>query len=152
MPGNCTQQSDGRQAYTQALHKGIKTWVRLPKYRWQKGWASKFSDPVVQLVLALYGHPDSVGLWEKTFFYPLVSVLYTLEPGLQFSGIQNFDSCSQCMSTTSRCRVRLRMWQKGGNSFLPKLIWIQLQQLVAHCHGEGSSFTRTSSVRSCFQP
>ena len=33
MPGNCTQQSDGRQAYTQALYKGIKTWVRLPKYR-----------------------------------------------------------------------------------------------------------------------
>ena len=36
MPGNCTQQSDGRQAYTQALYKGIKTWVRLPKYRWPK--------------------------------------------------------------------------------------------------------------------
>ena len=65
MPGNCTQQSDGRQAYTQALYKGIKTWVRLPKYRWPKGWASKFSDRVVQLVLALYGHPDSGGLWEK---------------------------------------------------------------------------------------
>ena len=55
MPGNCTQQSDGRQAYTQALHKGVKTWVRLPKYRWPKGWASKFRDPVVQLILALYG-------------------------------------------------------------------------------------------------
>ena len=39
--------------------------MRLPKYRWPKGWASKFSDPVVQLVLALYGHPDSGGLWEK---------------------------------------------------------------------------------------
>ena len=65
MPGNCTQQSDGRQAYTQALYKGIKTWVRLPKYRWPKGWASKYSDPVAQLILALYGHPDSGGLWEK---------------------------------------------------------------------------------------
>ena len=78
MPGNCTQQSDGRQAYTQALYKGIKTWVRLPKYRWPKGWAKMFSDPVVQLILALYGHPDSGGLWEKHCEDILLSLRFRL--------------------------------------------------------------------------
>ena len=29
------------KAYTQAIYKGIKTWVRLPKYRWPKGWDFK---------------------------------------------------------------------------------------------------------------
>ena len=38
----------------------------------------------------------------KTFSCPLVSVLFTLEPGLQFSGIRNFDSCSQCTSISSK--------------------------------------------------
>ena len=66
----------------------------------------------------------------KTSSCPLVSVLFTLEPGLQFSGIRNFDSCSQCTSTTSRCRDRFRMLQKVGNSFLPRLIWTHLRLLV----------------------
>ena len=66
----------------------------------------------------------------KTFSCPLVSVLFTLEPGLQFSGIRNFDSCSQCTSTTSRCRDRFRMLQKVGNSFLPRLTWTHLRLLV----------------------
>ena len=56
--------------------------------------------------------------------------LFTLEPGLQFSGIRNFDSCSQCTSTTSRCRDRFRMLQKVGNSFLPRLTWTHLRLLV----------------------
>ena len=65
MPGNTVMQGDGKQAYTQALMKGTPTWVRLPKDRWPKEWTGKFSDPVVQLVLALYGHPDSGGLWQR---------------------------------------------------------------------------------------
>ena len=62
MPGNTVMQGDGKQAYTQALMKGTPTWVRLPKDRWPKEWTGKFNDPVVQLVLALYGHPDSGAL------------------------------------------------------------------------------------------
>ena len=39
--------------------------VRLPEERWPKGWRGKYKDPVVNLVLALYGHPDSGGFWEQ---------------------------------------------------------------------------------------
>ena len=65
MPGNVCEQADGKQAYTQTRLKGAETWVRLPRERWPKGWHGKFKDPVVRLVLALYGHPDSGGFWEQ---------------------------------------------------------------------------------------
>ena len=63
-PGYAKQQADARQAYTQALFEGIATWVRLPRNRWPKAWTN-YRDPVCPLRLALYGHPDSGGLWEK---------------------------------------------------------------------------------------
>ena len=63
-PGYIIQQADAKQAYTQALFTGVATWVRLPKNRWPKSWKG-MSDPVVPLKLALYGHPDSGGIWEK---------------------------------------------------------------------------------------
>jgi len=59
MPGNRTSQGDGKQAYTQALMQGILTWLRLPRNRWPKEWIGVYKDPVVLLILALYGHPDS---------------------------------------------------------------------------------------------
>ena len=63
-PGYSKQQADAKQAYAQALFKGVETWVRLPRNRWPKEWKG-FRDPVVPLMLALYGHPDSGGIWEK---------------------------------------------------------------------------------------
>ena len=65
MPGNACEQADGKQAYTQTKLKGVETWVRLPREHWPKGWHGKYKDPVVKLVLALYGHPDSGGFWEQ---------------------------------------------------------------------------------------
>ena len=65
MPGNRTSQGDGKQAYTQALMQGILTWIRLPRNRWPKEWIGVYKDPVVLLILALYGHPDSGGLWQR---------------------------------------------------------------------------------------
>ena len=62
--GNICQQADGTSAYTQALLGGVKTWIRLPRDRWPKGW-EKYRDPVVILRLALYGHPDAGGYWGK---------------------------------------------------------------------------------------
>ena len=63
-PGYVIQQADAKQAYTQALLQGVATWVRLPRNRWPKAWKG-MKDPVVLLKLALYGHPDSRGIWER---------------------------------------------------------------------------------------
>ena len=67
LPGHAIQQSDAEQAYLQAELAGgnTETWVRLPKQYWPDSWKGKYRDPVVPLRLALYGHPDAGGLWEK---------------------------------------------------------------------------------------
>ena len=65
MPGNTAEQCDGVQAYTQALMRGVETWVEMPKNRWPKAWKGKYKRPVCRLRIALYGHPDSGGLWER---------------------------------------------------------------------------------------
>ena len=75
-PGYVKQQADGIAAYTQALFKGIETWVRLPRNRWPKEW-SGYEDPVCPLRLALYGHPDSGGIWERYCTEQLESVGFT---------------------------------------------------------------------------
>jgi hypothetical protein len=64
LQGFCTQQADAVQAYIQAKLSGTPTWVRLPRERWPTAWA-KLRDPVVPLRLALYGHPDAGGYWER---------------------------------------------------------------------------------------
>jgi len=64
--GHSLQQADAVQAYIQAKLTGpVKTWVLLPSDQWPKGWAGKYKCPVVPLMLALYGHPDSGGMWER---------------------------------------------------------------------------------------
>ena len=75
-PGYVKQQADGIAAYTQALFKGIETWVRLPRNRWPKEW-SGYEDPVCPLRLALYGHPDSGGIWERYCAEQLESIGFT---------------------------------------------------------------------------
>jgi len=64
LPGHATQQCDAEQAYIQSKLEGAPTWVRMPRERWPAAWA-KFRDPVCPLKLALYGHPDAGGCWEK---------------------------------------------------------------------------------------
>ena len=66
-PGYSKSQADAKSAYTQALFEGVPTWIRLPRNRWPKEWQKRYQDPIVPLLLALYGHPDSGGLWEKHF-------------------------------------------------------------------------------------
>ena len=66
LAGNSVQQCDAEQAYIQSELGGVPTWVRLPKERWPPAWIKQgLRDPVVPLRLALYGHPDSGGYWEK---------------------------------------------------------------------------------------
>ena len=64
LPGHDIQIADGESAYTQAKLGGDLTYIRIPKERWPAEWTQKYTDPVVPLVLALYGHPDAGGFWE----------------------------------------------------------------------------------------
>ena len=64
-PGFSKAQADAIQAYIQALFTGVPTWLSLPRNRWPEHWSKEFWQPMVPLVLALYGHPDSGGIWEN---------------------------------------------------------------------------------------
>ena len=65
LPGHSAQQADARQAYTQTVLGGVKTWVELPRDQWPEEWVQrKLVRPVCRLWRALYGHPDSGGCWE----------------------------------------------------------------------------------------
>ena len=80
LPGHAIEVADGESAYTQAKLEGPPTWVRLPKDRWPPEWHGKYVDPVVRLVLALYGHPDAGGFWEQHCERALKSVGYIQVP------------------------------------------------------------------------
>ena len=84
-PGNIIETADGDQAYPQArMGSNTRTWVRLPRDRWPDWWIdpsapggpcssgttaadpslsakqqAPFQDPAVEMVQALYGHPDA---------------------------------------------------------------------------------------------
>ena len=64
-PGFSKQQADAIQAYIQALFTGVPTWLSLPRNRWPRDWEKKCWQPMVPMLLALYGHPDSGGIWEN---------------------------------------------------------------------------------------
>jgi hypothetical protein len=65
LPGNDVQQCDAEQAYTQAYLDGVDTFIRIPPQYWPDEWKGVYNDPVCPLILALYGHPDAGGYWEK---------------------------------------------------------------------------------------
>jgi hypothetical protein len=77
--------SDAIQAYIQSYlktrdRKGrlVETWISLPPELWPKEWKDlPFRDPVVKLVRALYGHPDSGGLWERHLRAALIKCGFT---------------------------------------------------------------------------
>ena len=64
-PGFSKQQADAIQAYIQALFTGVPTWLSLPRNRWPHDWEKKCWQPMVPMLLALYGHPDSGGIREN---------------------------------------------------------------------------------------
>ena len=96
-PENSMQQADATQAYVQALLEGVgikPTYIHLPMDAWPEEWLPEnrakkglppLRRPVVRLLRALYGHPDSGTLWEKH-----------CDKALQaqgFSPIENWSSC-----------------------------------------------------------
>ena len=62
-PGFAVEIADAVQAYIQAELTGIPCWVCLPPEARPDSW-SRFQRPVVPLLRALYGHPDSGTMWE----------------------------------------------------------------------------------------
>eukprot|EP00435_Cladocopium_sp_Y103_P031652 s4552_g8.t1 len=66
LPGNDVKLADAIQAYIQAKLTGPPCWVELPEDAWPDDIdIRKFRRPVVLLVKALYGHPDSGTMWEQ---------------------------------------------------------------------------------------
>ena len=64
LPGNNGEDADATSAYTQTQLGGPVTWISLPRDQRPPEWARKFRDPVVILVLNLYGHPLAGLYWE----------------------------------------------------------------------------------------
>ena len=66
LPGHGVKLEDAIQAYIQAVLTGPPCWVELPEDAWPDDIDfRKFRRPVVRLVKALYGHPDSGTMWEQ---------------------------------------------------------------------------------------
>jgi hypothetical protein len=65
VPGRKTTAADAVKAYIQSLLKSKHpTWIELPRELWPKSWVGKYTRPVVLLIKALYGHPESGAHWE----------------------------------------------------------------------------------------
>ena len=79
MKGNETQQCDAQQAYVQSELGGIETWISLPKILGPESWA-QYYEPVCILKLALYGHPDAGGYWERHCEEHLTSIGFAPVP------------------------------------------------------------------------
>eukprot|EP00973_Karenia_brevis_P037534 5179568-Karenia_brevis.AAC.1 len=62
------EDADAASAYTQAELGGPPTWITLPRDRWPKEWVGKYTNPVVRLHKALYGHP-SAGLSREQHYH-----------------------------------------------------------------------------------
>ena len=58
---------------------GIETWVNLPKVLRPETWA-QYYEPVCILKLALYGHPDAGGYWERHSEEHLTSIGFVPVP------------------------------------------------------------------------
>lgn len=63
---NDVEQADAEQTYAQAPLHGPETWVQIPQEHWPQDWVDKgFIRPVIRLLQAPYGHPDSCTFWEQ---------------------------------------------------------------------------------------
>ena len=116
-PGFSKAQADAIQAYIQALFTGVPTWLSLPRNRWPEHWEKQFWQPMVPLVLALYGHPDSGGIWENHLNSKIekkVGNKFFLMFGKVFSIMLSTIACWLFTWMISNSQVLLRTWKKHG--------------------------------------
>ena len=68
-PGHSITTADAVKAYVQAhLKSEHPTWIALLPELWPEEWKNRgYRKPMVRLIKALYGHPESGAHWEKHF-------------------------------------------------------------------------------------
>lgn len=80
---------DAEQAYIQSYLRrpgAPKQYISLPRSWWPESWFDPitkqplYTDPVCELVLALYGHPESGAVWERHLSTILTKKGYKLDP------------------------------------------------------------------------
>ena len=62
LKGFVTSTRDATEAYLQASLKrknSARTFIALPQCFWPKEWGNKYTRPMVELDLALFGHPEA---------------------------------------------------------------------------------------------
>ena len=116
-----SQPGFGKQqgAYAEALFEGITTWVQLPRDRWPEEREGKYYDPVSPFVLALYGHLDSGGLWEKHIVTGLRANKWRqiVEAfGKVCSSMMSSSYCWLSMWMISSLLVQLQTWKRAGRT------------------------------------
>ena len=71
LKGFLTSTRDAMEAYLQASLKrkgSPRTFIALPRCFWPREWGERYSQPMVELDLALFGHPEAGNLWENHAF------------------------------------------------------------------------------------
>ena len=82
-PGYEVTVSDADSAYLQAFcDSAVEVWVELPYEYWEDSWKTdpNLVRPMVRLVLALYGHADSGGYWERKSYGDLAECGWIVAP------------------------------------------------------------------------
>ena len=66
IPGHRTTCADAVKAYVQSELKSKQaTWIALPTELWPEAWKGRYKRPMVRLIKALYGHPESGAHWQR---------------------------------------------------------------------------------------
>ncbi len=122
LSGYSKTQSDATGAYTQAYLQGTPTWVRLPAERWPSSWQGRYKDPVVPLVLALYGHPDAGGHWERHCEKHVLS--------LGFQRVQSWDSVFWHPGHKAMLLVYVDDFKLAAPTRVHSKLWSQLRSRI----------------------
>jgi hypothetical protein len=116
LEGYNVKTGDARGAYTQSYLRGCNTWVALPADRWPKEWIGKCKNPICNMHLLLYGHPDAGGYWEQDCENGSSpsDLRRSQKSGTVSTGTRRRRPCSSSTLTTSSWPRGLRTWTSCG--------------------------------------